>query len=73
MNDELNIEDLRLIIHNLITFIVVEGKVYVKNNKKHEYVTKYVYLLAKVIHQIDEEEQISIVKEIADDISKYIE
>ena len=72
MEEELNISDLRKIIHNLITFIVVEGKEYVNDGKKCDYVLSYVLLLARIINRVDGDEQESLVEDIANDISKYI-
>ncbi len=72
MKDNLDIQDLKLIIRNLITFIVVEGKEYVNENQKREYVSKYVHLLVKTINLIDETEEFSIVEDIADDITRYL-
>jgi len=72
MKEELSIADLRQIIQNLIAFIVVEGKGYVNDAKKREYVASYVLLLAKIINQIDEEEQASLIENISDDIANYM-
>ncbi len=72
MEEELDISDARQIIRNLITFIVVEGKEYVNDNKKREYVASYVLLLAKIINQTDKTDQTSFIENISDDISKYI-
>lgn len=72
MEDTLDISELRQIIRNLITFIAIEGKEYVKDEKKREYVTSYVHLLAKIIHQINDEEKTSVVEDIAKDISEYL-
>ncbi len=72
MNKELDITEMRLIIRNLITFIVVEGKEYVSDHRKREYVTGYVHLLIKVMNLIEEEEEFSLVEDIASDISTYL-
>lgn len=72
MKEELNISDLRRIIRNLITFIVVEGKTYVKDKNKREYVESYVLLLAKIINQLDQEEQTTLIENISDDIANYM-
>ncbi|MFD2564165.1 hypothetical protein [Aquimarina rubra] len=72
MKEELSVSDLRQIIRNLITFIVVEGKEYVNDTKKREYVASYVHLLAKIINQVDQNEQNSLVENISDDISNYM-
>ncbi|MDH7445290.1 hypothetical protein [Aquimarina sp. 2201CG14-23] len=72
MEEKLHISDLKRIIHNLIVFIVIEGKEYVNDKKKREYVASYVHLLAKVINQIEEEERVSLVEDISNDISKYM-
>ncbi|WP_103072349.1 hypothetical protein [Aquimarina sediminis] len=73
MKKDLDISDVRLIIRNLISFIVVEGKEYVSDAKKKEYVSSYIQLLIKTIHHIDEQEELSIIEDIADDISTYLE
>ncbi|WP_299214695.1 hypothetical protein [uncultured Aquimarina sp.] len=73
MKEELSISDLRQVIRNLITFIAVDGKEYVNDDKKREYVANYVLLLAKIINQIDQEEQTSLIQNISDDISNYME
>ena len=72
MEEDLSISDLRKIIRNLITFIVVEGKEYVNDTKKSDYVLSYVHLLARTINKVDVDEQESLVEDIANDISKYI-
>ncbi|MEW7290811.1 hypothetical protein [Aquimarina sp. 2304DJ70-9] len=72
MNDNLNISDIRLIIRNLITFIVVEGKGYVNDAQKRDYVSEYLLVLVKTINLIDEQEEYSVVEDIANDISNYL-
>ncbi|GAA4277049.1 hypothetical protein [Aquimarina mytili] len=72
MSDNLSISDIRLIIRNLITFIVVEGKEYVHDDYKRDYVSKYIMVLIKTINLIDDDEEFSLVKDIADDISNYL-
>ncbi|SEL16442.1 hypothetical protein SAMN04487910_1907 [Aquimarina amphilecti] len=72
MKEELSISDLREVIRNLITFIAVEGKEYVNENKKSDYVASYLVLLAKIINQVEEGEQTSLVESITEDISNYI-
>ncbi len=72
MKEDLNISDIRLIIRNLITFIVVEGKEYVCDTKKREYVSGYVNTLVKTIHLIDEDEKLSLIEDIANDITEYM-
>lgn len=73
MKKELDISEIRLIIRNLITFVVIEGKEYVSETKKKEYVSAYIQLLIKTIYLIDEQEEFSIIEDIADDISTYLE
>jgi len=72
MKEELNVSDLRQVIRNLINFIVVEGKDYVADKKKCDYVLSYVHLLARVMNGMENEEKDSLVEDIASDISKYI-
>jgi len=72
MEEELSISDLKQIIQTLIEFIAVDGKEFVNDTKKHEYVSSYVLLLIKMIHQLDTKEQVSLVENISHDIAKYI-
>jgi len=72
MNEELNISDVRGVIRNLITFIVIDGKEYVHDKRKCEYVASYVCLLARIVNRVADEERASLVEDIAKDISKYI-
>lgn len=72
IQEDLNISDLRKVIRNLITFIVVDGKEYVNDSDKKDYVKSYVMLLAKTINQVDQEEHTSLIKNISDDIANYI-
>ncbi|GAA0717543.1 hypothetical protein GCM10009430_14600 [Aquimarina litoralis] len=72
IQEELSISDLRKVIRNLITFIVVDGKEYVNDSNKIDYVKSYVMLLAKIINQVDQEEHTSLIKNISDDIANYI-
>ncbi len=72
MESDLDITEVRLIIRNLITFIVIEGKEYVSDEQKKAYVSGYIQLLIKTIHLIDEEQKKSIVQDISKDISMYL-
>lgn len=72
IKEDLSISDLRKVIRNLITFIVVDGKEYVDDSEKRDYVKSYVMLLAKIINQVDQEENTSLIKNISDDIANYI-
>lgn len=72
MNGELNTSEIRLIIRHLIQFIVIEGKEFVSQNKKQEYVMAYIHMLVKVMNLVDESEQASLIENIADDISNHI-
>ncbi len=73
MDKDLDISEVKRIIRNLITFIVIEGKQYVNEGQRKEYVCAYVQLLIKTIHLIDEKEKESVIEDIAKDISTYIE
>ncbi len=73
MKNNLDTSEIKLIIRNLITFIVVEGKEYVGDKQKKAYVAGYIQLLVKTIHLIDEDVESSVVENIANDISKYLE
>ena len=72
MHKELDISDIKLIIRNLITFIVIEGKDYVSDQNKKEYVAGYIHLLIKTINLIDEKEKDSVIENITDDIANYL-
>ncbi len=72
MEGNLENSDVRLIIRNLITFIVVEGKHYVSDHQKKAYVSGYIHLLAKTIHLINEENEQTLIEDIANDITKYL-
>ena len=72
MKEEPEISDLIHIIQSLIEFIVIDGKAYVRDNEKREYVASYVLLLAKTINQMGKEEETKVVESIAEDIAKYI-
>ncbi|PKV49537.1 hypothetical protein ATE84_1567 [Aquimarina sp. MAR_2010_214] len=73
MKKELDISEIQLIIRNLVAFIVVEGKEYVSDKKKKAYVSGYVQLLIKTIHLVDDQEELSIIEDIAEDILTYLE
>ncbi len=72
MKGDIDISDVRLIIRNLITFIVVEGKEYVHDEQKKNYISGYLLVLVKTINLIDEQEEFSVVEDIANDISNYL-
>ncbi len=72
MKKDIDIAEIRWIIRNLIAFIVVEGKDYVSEAKKKEYVSAYVHVLIKTIYLIDEKQEFSIVEDIAEDIVNYL-
>ncbi len=74
MKDRINISDLRQIIRNLITFIVIDGKKHVQEDEKQDYVVSYIQLLAEIINdlKIEDKEQAAFIEDIANDISKYI-
>ena len=72
MEDTLDISEVRLIIRNLITFIVIEGKEYVNDEQKQAYISGYLLVLVKTINLIDEKERVSVVETIAKDISEYL-
>ncbi|WP_148639278.1 hypothetical protein [Aquimarina longa] len=73
MKKDVDISDVKLIIRNLISFIVVEGKEYVSDQQKKAYVSGYVQLLIKTIHLVDDKDDTSLIEDIADDISTYLE
>ncbi len=72
MENELKISDLKIIIRNLISFIVIEGKECVQESKKQEYVSGYIHLLVKIVNDMEEQDDYSIIKDIVDDITRYI-
>lgn len=69
---KVEISDLKRIIHSLMNFIVIEGKEFVNEEQKQQYVESYLYLLIKTINTINEEKDEILVKNISDDISSYI-
>ncbi|GGX05637.1 hypothetical protein [Aquimarina muelleri] len=73
MNKDIDISEIRWIIRNLIAFIAVEGKDYVSEAKKKEYVSAYVHVLIKTIYLMDEKQEFSIIEDIAEDIANYLE
>ncbi len=73
MKDNLNVSDVQLMIRNLITFIVVEGKEFVDEEHKKEYVSRYLMVLIKTINLIDDQEEVSLIEDIANDISNYLD
>lgn len=70
---DLSDSDIRCIINKLVNFIVVEGKEFVPDEKKDEYVSSYLYLLIKTIHFTDKEEYASLVETISKDINKHVQ
>lgn len=72
MEEELNISDLKKIIQTLVAFIAIDGKEFVNDTEKPQYVSSYVLLLIKIINQLDNKEQVSLVENISHDIAKYI-
>jgi len=73
MKGNLDISDVRLIIRNLMAFIVIEGKEFVDEEHKKEYVSRYLLVLIKTINLMDDQEEFSLVEDIANDISNYLE
>lgn len=72
IKDSIDIKDVQLIVRNLINFIVVEGKEYVKEEEMRDYVSSYIHVLIKTIHLIEEREMSTTVEDIARDISIYL-
>ncbi|MDY8136599.1 hypothetical protein [Aquimarina sp. 2201CG5-10] len=73
MNNKLEVSDIKLIIRNLITFIVLDGKEYVSDQRKQEYVAAYIHLLVKTMNLVDNKEESAIIEDIANDIDTYLE
>jgi len=72
MNNELDTKDVKNIVNNLIAFIVDEGKSYVSEERKSEYVASYLHVLIKTVNQMDNDPKESLVENIASDIVRYI-
>lgn len=72
MNENLETSEIRLIIRNLISFIAVEGKEYVQDSKKSNYVEAYIHMLVKIMNLIDEGKDQALVEHIAEDISRHL-
>ena len=72
MKGELNTSEIRLIIRHLIKFVAIEGKEYVSQSRKQEYVTAYIHMLVKMMNLVDENEQPSLIENIAEDITNHI-
>ncbi|TPN85972.1 hypothetical protein [Aquimarina algicola] len=72
MDKDLDITDIKLIIRNLITFIIIEGKEYVNDSKKKEYVLGYMKLLINTMNLVEEDHKESLLKDIAEDITTYV-
>jgi len=70
--NSLDSTDVEHIVRNLINFIVVDGKKYVKEDEMSNYVSSYIHVLIKTINLIKEKEISSPVEDIAQDISKYL-
>ena len=51
MDNNVELADLKSIIHELISFIVVEGKQYVDKDQQDAYVKHYVQCIAQAIHE----------------------
>ena len=52
---DLSDSDYKLIVNRLVSFIVLEGKTFVDENEKVEYVKSYLKLFVKIINQPNEE------------------
>ncbi len=74
MNEEVEVSDLKNIIHDLISFIVVDGKQYVSKKKKDAYVMKYVQCFIEAINDAPKKKRdpkiLGIMKNIAHDVNK---
>lgn len=74
MNEEVEISDLKNIIQDLISFIVVDGKQYVSKKKQDAYVMKYVQCFIEAINEAPKKDRnpkiLGIMKDIANDVNK---
>lgn len=79
MVSDLNDSDYKLIVNRLVSFIVLEGKTFVDENEKVEYVKSYLKLFVKIINQpseVEEEDSTEskslLVEHIFKDMSKFV-
>lgn len=73
---ELNHTDYKLIVNKLVSFIVLEGKSFVSEEEKIEYVKSYLKLFVKIINQPlednKESEKSLLMENILKDLSNYL-
>jgi len=69
----LNENDIREIIKKFMDFIVIEGKSYVDNNKKEQYVLSYLNMLVDVVNQPNKNQvpKSVLMEHILKDIDSY--
>jgi len=76
MEDNLDMKDVRIVINKLMAFIVLDGKKFVNEKEKADYVKSYLNLFIKVIHNPNEEvnnHKSAIMDSIFKDMKKYID
>lgn len=72
MNEEVEISDLKNIIHDLISFIVIDGKKFVRKNQQDAYVMKYVKCFVDAINEAPNKKRNPIIMGIMKDIAKDV-
>ncbi len=71
-NAETNTDELTKIIRRLMFFIINEGKKYTDEKLKEAYISKYIFLFAKIMNQVDDPNEPEI-KQLIDIITNDIE
>jgi len=77
MYDNLSMEDVKILINRLMSFIVLDGKKFVSEKDKENYVKSYLSLFVKMINEpVGDEKNTSkavVLEHIFKDMTKYIE
>lgn len=75
MEENIEMKDIRLLISRLMSFIVLDGKHFVNETEKENYVKSYLHLFVKMINDPVTDENAKkavVIEQIFKDISKYI-
>ncbi|WP_459211698.1 hypothetical protein [Aquimarina rhabdastrellae] len=73
MNNQLELTDLKKIIQDLISFIVIDGKTYVDDRYQKEYITSYIRLFIKAFNPENTAINAAYTEEISKDILKIFD
>lgn len=76
LKENLEINDVKLVINRLMSFIVLDGKHFVTEEEKASYVKSYLSLFVKIINEPVEDKKLTkaiVMEHIFKDISKYVE